>query len=517
MVRSGGVCGAVTAIVLFAAACERTPGPDVQQPEPALRGANLVVGTSVDQWSLLSVPRDGGLAEARDLSDLQRVVWTGTTELPPSADVHALPGGRVVLRTAEGIVHTYDPLSDALVRVGEVAPEAAWLGDGSVGLYLAPGGELLEISRDGSWTYGLDREVSWAAPTEGGVLVVLDDEGDRRTLWLLHRDEDQPAETGAAQVQLPGVMTAWGRRAVLTSTTGRGLVVLTVAPIEQAGDLDVGGTIVALVASPSTHEVYVALDGPPRLIAVNRFNLTSRVLAELPGPATSVRPSLFGDGILAAQAGRVSWIPVSGGSAVDLGATWRADLPVGLPGGRVIAATEERVVVVDVRTGSETDLEGADVSRWWLPVHWNPASAIVTTDRLAGQPVITDAPTGDVPEADIDSAMMAERLAAAPGLRDEAAASTAPGSPPGFYAIVGSARQAEGIRALVQSLEDAGFATQVQSFPDEAGRTWYRGLVGPYRSRSEAEAAARQLLRERRLEAWVTEIGATGRPEEESI
>ena len=93
----------------------------------------------------------------------------------------------------------------------------------------------------------------------------------------------------------------------------------------------------------------------------------------------------------------------------------------------------------------------------------------------------------------------------------------AAGPPPGFYAIVGSARQSEGIRALVQSLEDAGFATQVQSFPDEAGRTWYRGLVGPYRSRSEAEAASRQLLRERRLEAWVTEVGAGGRPEEESI
>ena len=109
------------------------------------------------------------------------------------------------------------------------------------------------------------------------------------------------------------------------------------------------------------------------------------------------------------------------------------------------------------------------------------------------------------------------RSAVAPGLRDEAAGPVASGPPPGFYAIVGSARQSEGIRTLVQSIEDAGFTTHVQSFPDEAGRTWYRGLVGPYRSRSEAEAAARQLLRERRLEAWVTEVGAGGRPEEESI
>ena len=515
--RSGGRCGLAAAMVLLAAGCDRSAGPDAQQPEPALRGATLVVGTSVDQWSLLSVPRDGGRAEARGLSDPERVVWTGTTELPPSIEVHSLPEGRVILRTAEGVIHTYDPFSEALVRVGEVAPEALWMGNGTVGLFLSPGGDLLEISRDGAWSYGLDRDVSWAAPADGGVLVVLREDAERQTVWLLQRDEDEPAETGSAAVSTPGVMTAWGRRAVLASATGRGLVVLTVTPIEQAGELDVGGRIVALAASPSTHEVYVSLDAPPRLVAVNRFNLTSRVLADLPSPATAVRPSLFGDGILVAQSGEVARVPVSGGSPVPLGSVWREDLPVGLPDGTVIAATEARIVVLDTQSGAETELEGADVDRWWLPVHWNPTSAIVTTDRVPGQVVRSDSPEAEDREIGIDSTMIAERLAAAPGLRDEAAAPAASGPPPGFYAIVGSARQPEGIRSLVRSLEDAGFATQVQSFPDEAGRTWYRGLVGPYRTRSEAEAASRQLLRERRLEAWVTEVGAGGRPEEESI
>ena len=503
-------------MVALATACDRSPGPEALQPEPTLHGASLVVGTSVDQWSLLSVPQGGGFAEARDLSDLQRVVWTGTTDLPSSIEARALPGGRVVLRTAEGVVLTYDPPSDALVRVGEVAPQAVWLGDGSVGLYLSPDGSLLEISRDGVWRYGLEEEVLWAAPAEGGVLVALADAAERRTLWLLQRGEDQPAETGAAPVRSPGVVTAWGRRAVLTSAEGRGLVVLTVTPIEPAGELDLGGSVLAMATSPSTHEVYVALDDPPRMVAVNRFNLTSRVLSELASPATSVRSSLFGEGILVAQDSHVFRIPVEGGAPIRVQSLWRADLPVGLPDGRVVSATGESILVADPGTGAETALEDADPDRWWLPVHWNPASAMVTADRVTGETMRT-APTGQEPEAAIDSVVMAERLAAAPGLRDEAVVSSRPGPPPGFYAIVGSARQAEGIRALVQSLEDAGFATQVQNFPDEAGRTWYRGLVGPYRSRSEAEAAARQLLRERRLEAWVTEVGAGGRPEEESI
>jgi cell division septation protein DedD len=58
-------------------------------------------------------------------------------------------------------------------------------------------------------------------------------------------------------------------------------------------------------------------------------------------------------------------------------------------------------------------------------------------------------------------------------------------------------------------LSEAGYATRIQAYPDEAGETWHRGLVGPFPSRARAEAAARQLLRERDLQAWVTEIGAT--------
>ena len=196
LTRPGARWGLVASIALLAASCDGSPGSEAQQPEPALHGASLVVGTSVDQWSLLTVPLDGGVAEARDFSDLQRVVWTGRTELPPSVEAHALAGGRVVLRTAAGAVHTYDPPSDALVRVGDVAPEAIWMGDGSVGLYLSPGGSLLEVSRDGVWRYGLDREVAWAAPAEGGVIVVLDDGAESRTLYLLRRDEDQTRRDG---------------------------------------------------------------------------------------------------------------------------------------------------------------------------------------------------------------------------------------------------------------------------------------------------------------------------------
>jgi hypothetical protein len=212
----------------------------------------------------------------------------------------------------------------------------------------------------------------------------------------------------------------------------------------------------------------------------------------------------------------VHLIPVGGNAAQRLSSVWRSDLPLGLPDGSVLVGSDAGVTVADPKAGSSTTLDEDGLERWWIPVPWSPASAPITTDRVAGEAVPADgAEAGD---AAVDPALPTERDEVAPGLRDPRAAPADPsGVPPGFYAIVGSARQPEGMRSLISSLSDAGFATALQSYPDEAGRMWYRGLVGPYRTRSEAEAAARQLLRERRLEAWVTEIGAPTRPEEAPV
>jgi cell division septation protein DedD len=113
----------------------------------------------------------------------------------------------------------------------------------------------------------------------------------------------------------------------------------------------------------------------------------------------------------------------------------------------------------------------------------------------AGQPSATGA-TGD-------ESRIGEEGESVPAAAD-------PGVPAGFYAIVGSARQREGIEALAEDLRTGGFPTQIQSTTDEAGETWYRGLVGPFETRAEAEAASRQLQRERQLQSWVMGIGANG-------
>lgn len=500
---------------LIALACESRQ-PEVASPDPPLRGARLIVGTALEGWSLLSIPRGGGVVEARSLTDPQRVVSTGDAPVPATASAHVLADGLVVLHGLDGTVYTYDASSDELVRVGEVASDAVWTSGGAVGLFRSPEGSLLEVAREGVWRYSLNESIAWAAPVDAGVFVVLDRASGERPIWLLERGGDTPSASGEAEVSGPGAVTAWGSRVILSSPERRDLVVLTAAQIERTARLALDGTILAVTTSPSTHEIYVTLDDPPRLDAVNRFDLSVRTLMAFNKPVEELRPSQFGEALLAYDGSAVYRIPIGGTVATRVPSAWRSDLPIGLPDGSVLAADDASVAIAGA--GGVAPLEGADVDAWWLVVPWNPASAQVMADRITGE--IVESPTdGEEGRLSMRDAERASDLeAAAPGLRDRPATPTdVSGPPPGFYAIVGSARQQAGIRSLVSSLAGAGFSTQIQTFPDEAGQTWYRGLVGPYGTRSEAEAAARQLLRERRLEAWVTEIGAQSRLDESPI
>lgn len=529
----------VTTALLFVAGCGGDAGRTGKgrNPAPELEGARLVVGSSVDEWSLLAIPRDGGTVTARSVQDPSRVVWEGSTRLPAVEAVHVLEGPIVVLRTPGGTVHRYDPRADELTEVGEVGEGARWRAWARYGVFVDGGGSsLLHIGPEGSWRYRVSGQPTWASPVEEGkVAVLVDDSEQDPSLWLIRRGESEPESRSGDGYRPPGVSTAWGTRLAMASSGGASVAFVTVPALTRAGQVDVQGGVGALAASPSSHQLYAGSSDPPRVVVIDRFTGTRRTLVELDRAPVDIRPAVLGAFLIVHDGGDPLWVSLAGdeddrrGTADRrrLRAEWREDLPLGTPDGRVLFSREDGLYVWDPTGSGGLESVSAPVDRYWTAVRWNPAPPPVTADRLAGRPWAgrgagVDSPPGPgpLPAAGPDTGAALDSPGAAPAAGDTAGAAaddsvSAPGGVrPGFYAVVAAVQERSGVRRLLEGIARAGYATAIQEHRDDAGRLWYRGMVGPYGSRGAAEAAARELRFQRDLDVWVTEVRAGSTPEE---
>lgn len=507
--RSPSTLVLLLAAALAAAGCDGGPEPPSEEPggAPEVEGADLLAGAGPDRWSLLTVPLDGGVARARALDDPARVVWEGRTELPPAREVRVISGPSVLLRSGDGEVHRYDPRADRLTRVGTVAEGARWAGWDRYGLWVDPDrSSLLEVGPEGSWRYELGGRPAWATPVEEGRVAALVASDEGTTLWLVGRGEGEPEARARGDFAPPGLVTAWGRRLVLPS--GDVVRFFAVPSLTASGEVPVGGSVTAIASSPSSHELYVGVDDPPRLVRVARFAMDSRELTGLPRPARELRLSVLGSAVLVHDGGAPLLVPVGGDDTLRTTGRWRDDLPVALPDGRVIVLRDDGPALWSP-DGEATPLD-VPADRRWAAVRWNPAPPPVMAGRVSGE---ATADTPGTPGAGRD-ALVDSAGGDGAGRPDTSAAADPESPPPGFYAVMTAAREAEGVYDLLDRLSSAGYPTQIQVHRDDAGRRWYRALVGPYQERSGAEAAARQLHRERGTSAWVTEVRAGAATEE---
>lgn len=493
----------------LAAACGGDGGgaPDGAGP-PELEGSPLEAGVADRDWSLLAIPPEGGTAEARSVEEPSRVVWEGETRLPAAAEIHLLEGPMVVLRTADGVVHRYDPRADDLVRIGTVGDGSRWSSWDRYGVFAdSAGSRLLEIGPDGSWQYDLASPPSWAVPVEGGRVATLVRSGQRSALWLVARGRSEPAARQEGGFAVPGLSTAWGKRLVLASEEGRGLRFVNVSSLTGARDAPLGGPIAALAVSPSSHVIYAGVDDPPRLVRVNRFAGEAEEMVSLPRSPREIRPAVLGDFLLVDDGGDPLVVSLAGDAMRRVAGSWRPDLPLGTPDGRVLLERDGQLLSWDPEAGGDARPVDAPADRWWSSVRWNPAPPPVVAESLEDGRRLVDRARADSVRDSVVRAVDSVPVAV-PGAAAADDTTRREGPPAGYYAVVVAARERAGVEGMVAGLRDAGYGTAIEAHEDDAGSTWYRGLVGPYRERSSAEAAARQLRRERGLSVWITEVRA---------
>ena len=511
-VRFGAL--AVVALAAFSGGCGDSP-PDGTEP---LEGADLVAGTSLFRHGLLAVPRGGGLAELRAIEDPLRVRWRGERELPASVEAHAI-GRSVVLRTEGGEISLYEPATETLRTLDTVSAAARWIASGDGGAFVAPERALV-IRAGASRVVTTDGRFVWVAPASSDRVVALVETGSghRLDVW---EEPETPATSAPVDSPGPVVLTGAGGEVLLPEGDDGRLVERSLPDLAATERLTLDRRPSLLATSPSEHRLFAAMGGDARLITIDRYAWERLERSRTEGSVRDIRPSVTGDLLLYADETGVWTLDPEESSRTEIESEWRGDLPVALPGGRVlgIRAGETRLFEAD---GEPGDVVPDVADAWWLPIRWRPRAIEVLV--RAADTVARDSAAGEVGERpavfqEVGLTTMGQvsgrAVAAAPPERPGATwedasreGDTDAGErvPNGFYAVATSSRQLPSLRDLQRSLESAGYPTQVLPRVDEANETWYRLLVGPYDSRDRAEAAATQLRRERGISAWIQEV-----------
>lgn len=498
-----------SAFVTLLAALSGCGGPPTDQPDP-LEGPALVSGTSLTRHGLLVISRTGGVAEFRSIDDPSVVRWTGRLTLLPATAAHSL-GSAALIRDEDG-TSIYTVFPEKLVPLPEIPSHARWIASSVGGAFVASGWALA-VTATGSMAIQAEGEILWAAPAAGGRVVALVDAAEGPQLSVWEAGAERPVRSRAIGTRGPVVLAGWGTEVVTASESGGRLMTWSVPELEPSQAIELSAAPVLLATSPSQHRVYAATSIRPRLFAIDRYDWRQVGSLSMDAPPRALRTSITGDRVLGFD-GSASWsMSAATTDKRPLPGEWRADLPIALPSGAILVSTAGELRLVSPE-GADLGVVDGPRDAWWLPFRWGPrppATAVpVAPEDTIGDPELTT--TSGRRIGLLTMGMAAGRTAAARPARGDGrttespAGTTSSALPGGFYAVAISSRQLTSLGRLRQSLDGAGYSTHVLRRVDEANDTWYRLLVGPYASRPTAEAVARELRRERGIDAWIHEI-----------
>lgn len=495
---------------------------------------------------VLRVPSKGGAVRAYRYPALDTVLWNSRSALP--AQVRSLgfniDGGTLALADTAGIAWRMTLGSGQLERALATPLGSTVSLDGS-GIFGTSAGAVLRLTatEQKPWQVRTEATLQQLQPLrDGGVLLI----GQRENETILMRFRP-PATSAVDSAVFDGdarLISAAGGDRYYLSDGPRSLVSVRASDLESLGTISIGDSIITTASSPSGDRVYVLGrdDDDARIQVINKYADEIVGKIEVPSDASALRMDPLGRYLLVRYGGEADSVLVIA-IATDrvigrFASPWRQDLPLVFPDGRIAILRADDVVVLssgEFRPLTVVPGGGKDI---WTVVQWNgfrrrtgdaPLRATATLADTAQRRlrdsvrVATGSDSGrrrDSAGTRADSA--ARRLARADSARQRAdsirrgavrADSQPRPRPPveapsmvgerGSFVVQFAALKAEGpARQLAGSIKANGEKARV-IVTSTNGTALYRVILGPFRSRSDAERAGQAAGRD----YWVFEGG----------
>lgn len=359
-------------------------------------------------------------------------------------------------------------------------------------------GDISRLNPTGDWAFVPPSPARWVLPQPNGAVVIAGNQGSETHLWLIRPTDDDIIASATLPLVTRGIRTRIGDRIYFTVDSGLiGVLTRDLSPVRS---VRLASAPSAAVPTPSGDRLYVALGGRSEVVVVDRYSGTVSRTIPLPGEAKDLRMDPLGQHVLARGDGESAWVIAIGTNQVTgaIRTRWRADLPAFAPDGAIATARGDDVVFVSATDLRDMRTLARGAGDFWYFFAWNgfrPRSADLDL------PVTFDSPATALP----DTLRLGGDSLPQPTVRDASPSMTEPPpsiapAAPGFMVSFAAVLSEERAREVASGFSVNGVRPRVAATPS-GSTTIYRVVLGPYRTRDEAERVGR----DSRRQYWVYE------------
>jgi hypothetical protein len=450
---------------------------------------------------LFRVPRAGGTGRVNVFPKLDSTVWV-IDEVPRLARILAFDEqiGTIAFVDSRGLPGRID-LRETDVRTATRAKLTS--------LSSANGTDIFGVTAKGTVTRLNPVAADWtfepSVPARGvfaqpnGDLIVAANKGGQTILWKLRPPDELVDDSTVLPLSGRGVSTQVGDRVYFTVDSG--LVGVKARDLSPVGAVKFATRVVALAPTPSGDRLYVS-STDSAIAVVDRYSERVTARIQLPATPSDLRMDALGRYLMVRFPSADSvWVIATGtNKLIGAAATrWETDLPALTPDGNLALLGERDVTFVNPETLEVKSTIAGGAKDFWYFFAWDGfrprARGIDDPVTFANDSTFEDSLSASSTPSVIDTAGRSTTATNDSGVARRP-------NPAGelFTVSFAALLSEEKARELSTSITVNGAPAHVVA-TNTAGSPIYRVVMGPYRTRDEAE----RIGRASRREYWVYE------------